>query len=165
MKSFLFTKHRASATLQSKCHHYQKAADLFGIFNMAAAFALLWEYFRDHPPSLLIGSLEFILGFLTFLSMFHGFTNIVAVLKLKNGQILSYADNVSLSCKTVSAIFACVSCMTGVVSKFYFKNVLLFEQFWNLLILSYFTLLHSTLVIQCLYSKAFWESISIFNVF
>jgi len=76
---------------------------------------MLWEYFRDVPPSLLLGTLEFVLGGLTFLSMFHGFINVVGVLKLKNGQTLSYPDNVSLSCKMVSAIFACVSCMTGVV--------------------------------------------------
>ena len=95
--------------------------------NMAGAFAMLWDYFRNVPPSLLLGSLEFVLGGLTFLSMFHGFINVVGVLKLKNGQILSYSDNVSLSCKMVSAIFACVSCITGVVGKFqHFKNQQIF---------------------------------------
>ena len=110
---------QSSKAEKSKCN--QRAADFPPIsetLNMAGAFGMLWEYFRDVPPSLLLGTLEFVLGGLTFLSMFHGFINVVGVLKLKNGQTLSYPDNVSLSCKMVSAIFACVSCMTGVVGKF-----------------------------------------------
>ena len=106
---------------------------------MTGAFAMLWDYFRNVPPSLLLGTLEFVLGGLTFLSMFHGFINVVGVLKLKNGQVLSYSDNVSLSCKMVSAVFACVSCMTGVVSKFqHFKiRKFLFEKLIDFMYLLY----------------------------
>lgn len=76
---------------------------------------LSWESLKQEPPSVYLAFLEMSLGFVCFLSLFHALISIVGVLKLKNGQVLSYADNVSLSCKMVSAVFAVISCIMGVV--------------------------------------------------
>ena len=85
---------------------------------------LSWESLKQEPPSVYLAFLEMSLGFVCFLSLFHALISIVGVLKLKNGEVLSYADNVSLSCKMVSAVFAVISCIMGVVSKYFCQIVM-----------------------------------------
>ena len=91
---------------------------------MTATMGLSWESLKQEPPSVYLAFLEMSLGFVCFLSLFHALISIVGVLKLKNGQVLSYADNVSLSCKMVSAVFAVISCIMGVVSKYFCQIVM-----------------------------------------
>merc|ERR1712166_386336 len=62
-----------------------------------------------------VGGLEFIIGGILFTSLFRYFVRVFSALKVQNGQSLSYCDSVALSCKVVSAIFACVSCATGII--------------------------------------------------
>ena len=77
----------------------------------------LWLYLRENPPTLLVGGLEFIIGGILFTSLFRYFVRVFSALKGQNGQSLSYCDSVALSCKVVSAIFACVSCAMGIIGK------------------------------------------------
>jgi hypothetical protein len=80
----------------------------------------LWLYLRENPPTLMVGGLEFIIGGILFTSLFRYFVRVFSALKGQNGQSLSYCDSVALSCKVVSAIFACVSCATGIIGKSYY---------------------------------------------
>jgi len=75
----------------------------------------LWLYLRENPPTLLVGGLEFIIGGILFTSLFRYLVRVFSALKGQNGQSLSYCDSVALSCKVVSAIFACVSCAMGII--------------------------------------------------
>jgi len=79
------------------------------------ALARLWQYLRQNPPNLLVGSVEFMIGLILFTSLFRYFVRVFCTLKVQKGQFLSYCDSVALSCKVVSAIFACVSCATGII--------------------------------------------------
>jgi len=55
------------------------------------------------------------IGLILFTSLFRYFVRVFCTLKVQKGQFLSYCDSVALSCKVVSAIFACVSCATGII--------------------------------------------------
>ena len=81
------------------------------------AFQRLWLYLRQNPPTLLVGSVEFLIGGILFTSLFRYFVRVFTTLKIQKGQSLSYYDSVALSCKLVSAIFACMSCAMGIISK------------------------------------------------
>ena len=101
----------------------------------------LWLYLRENPPTLLVGGLEFIIGGILFTSLFRYFVRVFSALKGQNGQSLSYCDSVALSCKVVSAIFACVSCAMGIIGKLsYLRMKYTFLVLTYLLIYAY---LHS----------------------
>ena len=93
---------------------------------MAAATteSKVWGYFRETPPNVLVGSLEFLAGGIICVSLFHYFIRLFCTLKIRRGEPLSHCDSVSLSCKLVSALFATLACVMGVISKllavFYF---------------------------------------------
>lgn len=80
------------------------------------AFQRLWLYLRQNPPTLLVGSVEFLIGGILFTSLFRYFVGVFTRLKIRKGQSLSYTDSVALSCKLVSAIFACMSCAMGIIT-------------------------------------------------
>ena len=84
------------------------------------AFQRLWLYLRQNPPTLLVGSVEFLIGGILFTSLFRYFVRVFSTLKIRKGQLLSHYDSVALSCKLVSALFACVSCATGIIGKPYY---------------------------------------------
>lgn len=101
------SSNRESPGLQkSKCQGSPKA--------MAT---MIWGFFRDHPPNLIIGGIEFIIGGLVCISLFNYFVKTFTHLKIGNDQVLSYCDSVGLSCKLVSALFATLTCIIGVSSK------------------------------------------------
>ena len=101
----------------------------------------LWLYLRENPPTLLVGGLEFIIGGILFTSLFRYLVRVFSALKGQNGQSLSYCDSVALSCKVVSAIFACVSCAMGIIGKLsYLRTKYTFLVLTYLLIYAY---LHS----------------------
>ena len=95
---------------------------------MAAATteSKVWGYFRETPPNVLVGSLEFLAGGIICVSLFHYFIRLFCTLKIRRGEPLSHCDSVSLSCKLVSALFATLACVMGVISKllavFYFSS-------------------------------------------
>jgi hypothetical protein len=84
---------------------------------------ILWSYFRDQPPTILVGSLEFAFGSFVFVAMFHLAIKLVGNVKFRGNSNsttnnnLSYSDTVSLCCKMISALFAITSCTTGTSSK------------------------------------------------
>jgi len=80
-----------------------------------AASGRLWRYFRDQPPTLIVGGAEFIFGGIVCLSLFHYFNKLFSTLKIRQGQPLSFCDSVALSCKLVSALFAINACLAGVI--------------------------------------------------
>jgi len=79
------------------------------------AAAAVWGYFRNVPPSVLVGSLEFFIGGIICVSLFHYFIRLFCTLKIKRGEPLSHCDSVSLSCKLVSALFATFACVMGLI--------------------------------------------------
>ena len=85
---------------------------------MTMAAAAVWGYFRNVPPSVLVGSLEFFIGGIICVSLFHYFIRLFCTLKIKRGEPLSHCDSVSLSCKLVSALFATFACVMGLISKY-----------------------------------------------
>ena len=89
---------------------------------MAAATteSKVWGYFRETPPNVLVGSLEFLAGGIICVSLFHYFIRLFCTLKIKRGEPLSHCDSVSLSCKLVSALFATFACVMGLISKYIF---------------------------------------------
>lgn len=78
---------------------------------------LLWGYFRDSPPNLVAGGIEFAIGAAICTSLFHHLIKIFSTWKIRHGSALSYCDSVALSCKLVSALFATLTCFVGVVGK------------------------------------------------
>jgi len=80
-----------------------------------SAFQRLWQHLRQNPPTLLVGSLEFFVGGIIFTSLFHYLIRVLNNLKIRKGEAVSYSDSVALSCKLISALFACVSCATGII--------------------------------------------------
>jgi len=82
---------------------------------MTMAAAAVWGYFRNVPPSVLVGSLEFFIGGIICVSLFHYFIRLFCTLKIKRGEPLSHCDSVSLSCKLVSALFATFACVMGLI--------------------------------------------------
>ena len=79
------------------------------------------SYFKENPPGLLLGGLEFILGGLVFYTLFHSSISLVTTANGFRSKKLSHSDIVSLSCKLVSALFAVTSCVMGCMSE-YFKG-------------------------------------------
>jgi len=82
---------------------------------MAAAFQKVWGYFRENPPILVVGAIEFIFGLILCTFLFHYFVHLFCTLKIRRSSQLSYCDSVSLSCKLVSALFAISACIMGIV--------------------------------------------------
>ncbi len=87
--------------------------------------SMLLSYFKENPPGIILGSLEFCLGGVVFYTMFHKSIKFVTTVNEYRSKKLSHSDIVSLSCKLVSALFAITSCVIGCLSK---SNT---EQ-WNL---------------------------------
>merc|ERR1712095_15160 len=75
----------------------------------------IWHYFRENPPTIFVGSLEFIFGGVLCICLFHKFNKLFSTLEIRQGQPLSYCDSVALSCKLVSALFAIAACLAGVI--------------------------------------------------